>query len=249
MSAYFKITFSEWCWIFMDGVWTITLAFSLPLAKSERTLAQTRPTSSLLGPLTMSSALGILGLNFTFTVIALAALFHQDWFQCRKWNGDDVSDVLTIGDNYETEVIFLVTGCQYMFSAMAFNFGYEWRQAWIRNYMFVVPALAFVAIQFYITLVPGRLSCFWRVNCENDDVVLSLVKGEPIPIQNPFNTTVMPLEFRWFLIFIMIANGISVMAWDFFAVNKTRQRLANDRRNKKSILTQPPSDSEPAMVV
>jgi hypothetical protein len=59
----------------------------------------------------------------------------------------------------------------------------------------------------------------------------------------------MPLEFRWFLIFIMIANGISVMAWDFFAVNKTRQRLANDRRNKKSILTQPPSDSEPAMVV
>ena len=244
MSAYFKITFSEWCWVFMDGVWTITLAFSLPLAKAEQKLAQTRPTSSLLGPLTMSSALGILGLNFAFTVIALAALFHQDWFQCRKWTGDDVSDVLTIGDNYETEVIFLVTGCQYMFSAMAFNFGYEWRQAWIRNYMFVIPALAFVAIQFYITLVPGRLSCLWRVNCENDDVVMSLVKGEPIPIQNPFNTTVMPVEFRWFLIFIMIVNGISVMAWDFFAVNKTRQRLANSRRNKKGVWTQPSSDSE-----
>jgi cation-transporting ATPase 13A3/4/5 len=250
INAYFKITFSEWCWIFMDGVWTISMAFTLPLAKAERTLARTRPTSSLLGPHTMCSTLGILWLNFSFTAIALAALLNQDWFECRKWNGSDVSDVLAIGDNYESEVVFLVTGCQYIFTAMAFNFGYEWRQAWLRNYVLVALALAFIAMQFYITLVPGRLSCFWRVNCENDDIVMSVIKGERVPIQNPFNTTVMPLEFRWSLIFIMIANGVLVMGWDFFAVNKTRQKVSKGRRDKKRqpVLTSS-SDSEPAMVV
>jgi cation-transporting ATPase 13A3/4/5 len=250
INAYFKITFSEWCWIFMDGVWTISMAFSLPLAKAERTLAQTRPTSSLLGPHTMCSTLGVLGLNFGFTFLALAALFNQDWFQCRMWDGSDVSDVLTIGDNYESEVVFLVNGCQYMFTAMAFNFGYEWRQAWYRNYVFATLSLAFVAIQFYITLVPGQLSCFWRVNCDNDNVSVSLIKGELIPIKNPFNTTVMPLDFRWSLIFIMITNGILVMAWDFFAVNKTRQNFAKSRREKKfqPVLTSS-SDSEPSVVV
>jgi cation-transporting ATPase 13A3/4/5 len=250
INAHFKITLSAWCWIFMDGIWTISMAFSLPLAKAERTLAQTRPTSSLLGPHTMCSTLGILGLNFGFTAIALATLFNQDWFQCRKWDGSDVSDVLTIGDNYESEVVFLVNGCQYFFTAMAFNFGYEWRQAWYRNYVFAALSLAFIAIQFYITLVPGRLSCFWRVNCDNDNISVSLIKGELIPIKNPFNTTVMPLEFRWILIFIMIANGILVMAWDFFAVNKTRQNLAKRRREKKPqpVLTSS-SDSEPSVVV
>jgi cation-transporting ATPase 13A3/4/5 len=198
----------------------------------------------------MCSTLGILGLNFGFTAIALATLFNQDWFQCRKWDGSDVSDVLTIGDNYESEVVFLVNGCQYFFTAMAFNFGYEWRQAWYRNYVFAALSLAFIAIQFYITLVPGRLSCFWRVNCDNDNISVSLIKGELIPIKNPFNTTVMPLEFRWILIFIMIANGILVMAWDFFAVNKTRQNLAKRRREKKlqPVLTSS-SDSEPSVVV
>jgi hypothetical protein len=79
---------------------------------------------------------------------------------------------------------------------------------------------------------------------------VSLIKGERIPIQNPFNTTVMPMEFRWSLIFIMIANGILVMSWDFFAVNKTRQNLAKGRREKKlqPVLTSS-SDSEPAVVV
>jgi cation-transporting ATPase 13A3/4/5 len=159
--------------------------------------------------------------------------------------------VLKIGDNYESEVVFLVNGCQYIFSAMAFNFGYEWRQAWLRNYVFAGLVVAFIAMQFYITLVPGRLSCFWRVNCVNDDVAVSLIKGEDIPIQNPFNTTVMPLEFRWSLIFIMIANGILVMAWDFFAVNKTRQNLAKSRREKRlqPVLTSLSSDLEPSVVV
>ncbi len=48
-NAYLSITFAEWCWVFMDGVWLVSFAFSLPLMDVAARLAESRPTSSLLG--------------------------------------------------------------------------------------------------------------------------------------------------------------------------------------------------------
>jgi magnesium-transporting ATPase (P-type) len=84
INAYFRITFSEWCWVFMDGVWVISLAFSLSLSRAAKTLSRLRPTASLLGLHTLTSVLGVLVLNWIFTVCALSFLWHQDWFQCRQ---------------------------------------------------------------------------------------------------------------------------------------------------------------------
>lgn len=150
------------------GFWVISMAFTLPLSKAASKLSPERPTSSILGAHTMFSACGVLALNFTFMIIALAALFHQDWYLCRRWGSTNVSSVTLIADNYEAETLFLVTGYQYISSAMAFNFGYTFRSAWIKNYTFVALALGFTIIQFYIALVPGYLSCVFRVNCSND---------------------------------------------------------------------------------
>ena len=92
VNAYFHISFAEWNWVFIDGIWTVTMAFSLPLAKAAKKLSFKRPTASILGPHTLSSACGILAINFLFLVFGLVALFHQDWFQCRKWESRDVSN-------------------------------------------------------------------------------------------------------------------------------------------------------------
>ena len=92
-NAYFQITFSEWCWVFIDGIWTLTMAFALPLAKPSDRLSNTRPTASILGWHTTSSAVGVLLINLLFTVIALFALEAQDWFDCRRWTDNDVSNV------------------------------------------------------------------------------------------------------------------------------------------------------------
>ena len=198
--------------MFMDGAWTISMAVSLPLARPAQKLARTRPPASILGPHTMSSALGVLLINFIFAVIALSLLWHQDWFQCRTWEFNDVSNVLVIRDNYESEVLFLVTGTPYISSAMAYNFGYEFRAPYWRNYIFVLHSSTFFFLQLYITLVPGSLSCPCSVNCVNEDVVGGVTSRDPIPIQNPFNTTVMPSDFRVKLFFIIVGNTIAVMA-------------------------------------
>jgi magnesium-transporting ATPase (P-type) len=231
--AYFRINFSEYNWTFMDGFWVIGMSFTLPLAKAAKSLSASRPTSSLLGMLTSSSLAGMLLINTFFTCLSIYILFQEDWFQCRKYKNDDVSNLLTIGDNYETATIFIVAGYQYVSSAMAYNFGYEFRQGWFSNRYFVMLVLIFTSIHVYITLVPGRFSCFFRVNCENDDVLYSISAAECVPIQNPFNTTLMPFDYRIKLIVLITLNAILNMMWDYFVINGTRQRSMRRRQQKQ----------------
>jgi len=238
INAYLFITFTEWCWVFLDGFWSTLMAFSLPLASAAMVLSPNRPTASLLGPRTMFSICGMLAWNFLYLAIALLTLYRQDWFQCRKWDSEDVSNVLTIGDNYETSVLFIVGGYQYIASAIALNFGYTWRSAWYKNYLFIALATLFTAMQFIMTLYPSSFSCIWRVNCDNEvsnhcdqmggcvcfthliqifdvfqDAVRWVTTKAAHPMNNPFNTTVMPVEFRWIMVFIMLANLITLCTW------------------------------------
>ena len=160
--------------------------------------------------------------------IALYVLFQEDWYQCRKWDPSSIpiANILQTSDNYEITVIFLITGFQCLSSGMTFNFGYEFRRGWFRNYLFVFFAVAYTFIHFYITLVPGRLSCFWRVNCSNDNVVRLVADDYPIPINNPFNTTIMPMSFRLKMVALMVCNGLCVVCYDYFVVNGIRMRQA-----------------------
>jgi hypothetical protein len=81
-------------------------------------------------------------------------------------------------------------------------------------------------MQFYITLVPGYLSCVWRVNCDNESVLPSVTTGEPAPIQNSFNTTVMPPDFQRGLIGIMVGNTIAIALYEYYVVNGIRRHYA-----------------------
>jgi hypothetical protein len=103
-----------------------------------------------------------------FVVIALALLFSQEWFQCRKWNSDDVSSAITIGDNYESSVLFVVGGYQYISSAIVLNYGYTFRQAWYRNFLFVLLSVTWNLFFLVMTIHPSTFSCIWRVNCTNE---------------------------------------------------------------------------------
>jgi magnesium-transporting ATPase (P-type) len=100
IASYFAILFFEWNWLFLDCVWTISLAFSIPLAKAAAKLSRRWPTSSLLGDETLVSICGIIAVNFLFMIGALITLWNQDWFKCRKWDPDGIGGVFIIGDNY-----------------------------------------------------------------------------------------------------------------------------------------------------
>jgi hypothetical protein len=130
----------------------------------------------------------------------------------------------TTGDNYETQVLFLVIGGQFISSAMAFNFGYEFRKGWYHNYVFVVFAALYCFMHLYIILVPGKLSCVWRVNCVNENTSRPITSDEPFPIQNPFNTTIMPYNFRVQILLLVIFNAIAIAGYEYLVVNGIRRR-------------------------
>jgi magnesium-transporting ATPase (P-type) len=232
IAAYFGITYPQAAWIFSDGIWPVTLSFALPLAKPATTLAPNRPTASILGIFTLASSIGVYCINFTYLVIAYAYLNHQDWYQCRVWSVEDLSNILLLGDNFETAVLFSICGFQTFGAAIIYNFGYEFRQAWYKNYTLVFLISVFVFVHFYAVLTSGKLSCLWRLNCVNEDT-FSNFQGQT-PIQNPFNSTVMPVEFRRGLAGIMVANLCTTVGWDYFVVNGTRQYHAAKRRRERN---------------
>jgi len=172
----------------------------------------------------MSSVCGILLINFLFMVGGLFYLWHQDWFSCRMWETNDLSNVLVIGDNYETEVLFLIGGFQYITSAIAFNFGYEFRGHFLRNYIFVLLVTFFCTAMIYITFVPGDFSCIWRVNCVNENVRRSVT-----------SETVMPDYFQAGIFGLMIGNAFAISGYEYFVVNGSRRYYATKRRQEKLV--------------
>jgi hypothetical protein len=57
------------------------------------------------------------------------------------------------------------------------------------------------------------------------DVVRGVTTYEPLPIQNPFNTTIMPVSFRWILAIIMASNTVAIMGYEFFIVNGIGKKI------------------------
>ena len=165
-------------------------------------------------------------INYSFVLFGLVALFDAAWFACRSWTSVSLSNVLTIGDNYESEVIFLVSGYQYISSAIAFSFGYAHRAACYKNYSFVFFAFIWTTLHYIVILEPGKTSCLFRANCVNENVVHPVIGSEQ-PLNNPYNTTLLPVEFRWLIIFLVSLNAILNICWDYFVVyGPIGQRIA-----------------------
>jgi len=142
-------------------------------------------------------------------------------YQCRQWESTDISFVLALGDNYESSVAFLMIASQYVFSAIALNFGFTYRKHWLKNYPAVLLVTGFMFIHYWITLVPGHLSCWLRINCLNEDnQSISIYNMGPVAIQNAFNSTLMPVEFRRFLAILMTVNLLAVVFWEYVIVGQ-----------------------------
>jgi hypothetical protein len=168
VGARLALYLSDWCWVFFIGGVVITMVFSLPLSKAAPKLGVRRPKSSLLCLETVLGVGGHLMWNYVFLAIAFAALWQQDWFQCRKWKQDDVGNFTAVGDSYESTMLFLVTVFQTIATAMSMNFGYDFREAWYKNYALVCLSSTWMLVVFIIVLYPSTFSCIFRVNCTNE---------------------------------------------------------------------------------
>jgi hypothetical protein len=134
--------------------------------------------------------------------------------------------------------VFCVGGYQFVAAAIVLSFGYVFRRAWYKNRVVLFLSALWTLFIVVMTVVPSSFSCIWRVNCNNEvsmtmmskaltftcrlhlltyshpqqDAVRYVTSSAPVAINNPFNTTVMPVQFRWLLVCIMAMNLVAMIA-------------------------------------
>jgi len=64
--------------------------------------------------------------------------------------------------------------------------------------------------------------------------VRSVTDPVPMAINNPFNTTIMPVSFRWILVSIMASNTAAIMGYDFYIVNGIGKKIAKRWKKKEA---------------
>lgn len=221
VNAYYAITFAEWCWVMLDGIWIMCTSFSLATVKPAQKLSQRRPTGSPLDVITMTACIGMFAIHCLFLLIGMSILKAEPWYQCRMWDieNSSIGDLASIGDNYESTTIFMITGAQMLHSAAAFNFGGKHRAMWIQNWRLVFFLTAFYLLHLLVLLYPSHISCIYRVNCDNWNTLPSVLAiHEAAPIQNPWGTTLMPVSFRIKLLIIIIFNLTLACLWEYLVV-------------------------------
>ncbi|RCI03520.1 hypothetical protein CU098_010396, partial [Rhizopus stolonifer] len=222
---YFSITMSQNVWIAIDVLITVLLTWAVSQSHAAKRLEGQRPTARLLGPQTLSSAMGIVAINWLFLIGAFVMLFKQAWFRCHEFDASavDISKWWLLADNYEAEVLALVTLFQFINNAAAFNFGYKFRKAFWRNYALVFLWLLYIAIVSYWTLAgPNRFGCLFRFNCGTKGVLTQLGYTPPPTYIEPYNTSlghnIMPADFRWKLWGLCVGNMIAALAYEKLVV-------------------------------
>ncbi|KAK9759856.1 hypothetical protein K7432_016686 [Basidiobolus ranarum] len=179
---------------------------------------------------TLTSVLGLIIINHLFVIGAHNLLRRQPWYLCNEFDSSSVDYVKwwLLGDNYEAEVIALMALFQFVNSAFIFNLGYRFRARWYRNYALIFLWAAFVVIVSYIGLAdPNRFGCLFRINCGDPDRVAELGYDRPnwyIETYNlPQGYNVMPIDFRWQLWGIGIANMVLGVLWQIVILGSVRE--------------------------
>eukprot|EP00923_Selenidium_pygospionis_P019539 GHVN01034162.1.p1 GENE.GHVN01034162.1~~GHVN01034162.1.p1 ORF type:complete len:1669 (-),score=175.90 GHVN01034162.1:2684-7063(-) len=162
------VLMSEMWWFFVDAAVNVGMTFAMMLAKPAKRLRASRPTSKLLG-LEMVFSICSLSLLAMIMMIALVAvLFQQDWFVCREFDSNLVPQEAWFqkADNYEAASLACLGFFLYWTNGAVFNFGFEYRRSWIRNWVLVVYWVLGLIIMTFLTLAPPNdLSCLFRLNC------------------------------------------------------------------------------------
>ena len=149
---YYTMSFSQWNFILIDAFITVFCAFAVTQAGAAKRLSNHRPTARILGPEVLLSVLGQLWINVWFLIGSFIWLYtRDDFFRCHEWDAraTDASKWWLLGDSFEADVLTFMALFQFVNCAMAFNYGYIFRQRWYRNYFLMIVWAVFIIIVSY----------------------------------------------------------------------------------------------------
>ena len=158
--------------LMIDVVIVTVVSWALTRAEPLPELGPFRPTSSLLGPTTIGSVVGLTVIN-TFTIyLALSKISsHESYvkFPATMAHG---ADWWTLGDTWESTTLFACFSCQFVTSALNFGLGSKYRQPLTNNMVLLCVCAILYALFSYLLLADpdGVVALFHVASIEYNSV-------------------------------------------------------------------------------
>ncbi|BBN18845.1 hypothetical protein MPTK1_8g05990 [Marchantia polymorpha subsp. ruderalis] len=202
-------------YVFIDGVAVLSLGYAMTLSYPERKLGKMRPTSSLIGAMNTGSILGVWIINIVFMIGALLLMNREPGYV--KWPAkySHGADWWTLGDNWESTVLFFTMYFQYITSAFVFSFGASFRRNVLFNWFLTVTYWGLVVFMSFLLLLPhSGFTELWHVSSEQFN------SPNPIsPVWSMYQTNgghpspEMSFSFRFRLWWLIVANICTNVIW------------------------------------
>ncbi|KAI8968365.1 hypothetical protein BDF20DRAFT_981485 [Mycotypha africana] len=140
-------------------------------------LHRKRPTASLVSKKVLTSLLGQILITSTFQCVSYWAVHQQSWYEPPTFDPDG-QNILC----YENTVLFLVSSYQYMLVAVVFSVGPPYRKPLWTNDRLVLTLSILIGLTSWFVLAPPAFVLDWM------------------------ELKVLPLSFRWFILFLITLN-------------------------------------------
>lgn len=133
VSFWYGVIMSAMSYYCIDGIAITTLCYTMTLSAPVDKLKTIRPTASLLGPIALTSSLGVFIIAFLCLVTNLVIMANdEDYVQWPAEYGEG-ADWWTLSDNWEATVLYAVMFMFLLGAAGIYSFGYEFRVSLHQN--------------------------------------------------------------------------------------------------------------------
>ncbi|GMF09724.1 unnamed protein product [Phytophthora lilii] len=149
---YRAVIMSEWCFILADGLTYVGLSYVITLSRPLPKLNEQRPTSSLIGPTTLTSIVDQELINIAFLFSGIHMLINQVWYCPFSPDNVDLAKWWLLSDNHTATTLFFTIIKQQQLAAWVFSFGSRYRAPIWRNYLLVLVFAVLVTLDIYLIL-------------------------------------------------------------------------------------------------
>lgn len=179
--------------LYIDVVLVVPLIYAMSGIAAYPDLTKDQLPRKLLSLPILVSFVGQMTIQASFLLLAYLLELTQDWY---SHDGDSISDP---SGGYDNTVLFLVSIFQYVSTCAAFSIGPPFRQPAYRNALFAGTIGVLLLLNLYLLMIPAE----WL----RDLIDVSSTQLKRIPV-----------EFRFVLLALIVANTASTVLFDSFAV-------------------------------
>jgi cation-transporting ATPase 13A3/4/5 len=146
-------------YLVVDVIIVMAVSWAITKAEPMEALGAQRPTSSLLGPTTLASVIGLTLINTAMLGVAMWMMAAEPEYV--KWPAklSVGASWWTLGDNWESTVLFVCFSNQFVSSALSFGLGSKYRKSLASNRALLGVAGGMLLVFAYLILAePNRSS-------------------------------------------------------------------------------------------